>query len=344
VTGYRCPACDARPAFTASRWRCDCGAPLDLEGDATAYRIAGEATAERPLVADRIGRDPVRWVLEFASPTGSYKDRGAAALVLAAAALGVRRVVDDTSGNAGLALAAAGAHAGLAVTLCVPEDARPEKPRLAGALGAEIVTVPGTRDDAAAAAQRLARDGTFYASHAWSPFFLHGTASLAHELASRLDPDELGAVVVPCGNGGLVLGLELGFSALYRAGRLARVPAIIAVQAAGCAPLARGYAAGGDAPADGTWAGTIADGIRVARPPRGAQTLRAVRRTGGAVLEVAEREIVEAWRWLWSRGLPVEATSAVVAALLRRDVGVLAERHGGLVAVLTGSGLKGPTP
>lgn len=344
MSGYLCPACGAGPALDAVRFRCDCGSPLDLAVDPTPYRVAGAQDAQRPLVADHLGGTAVRWALEGASATGSYKDRGAAALVFAAAAVGARRLVEDSSGNAGIALAAAAAHAGLPVTLFVPADARPEKPRLARALGAAVVPVEGPREAAAAAAEREAAGGAFYASHAWSPFFLQGVASLAYDLAGRLDAGDLGAVVVPCGNGGLVLGLHAGFAALHAAGQIPRPPALIAVQAEACAPLARAFARGETGPADGSWTATIADGIRVARPPRGAQTLRAVRETGGRFATVGEAEIERAWRWLWSRGLPSEPTSATTAALLLREAEAIESAHGGIVAVLSGSGLKGPTP
>ena len=344
MIGYRCPACGARPPLTLARWRCDCGHPLDVDGDTAALRCAGAGNAQRPLVMDKVSGTRVRWALEYASPTGSYKDRGAAAIVLAAAAVGARGLVDDSSGNAGIALAAAGAQAGLPVRLFVPEDAPENKPRLARALGADVVLVPGDRERAAAAAAHDAEAGWFYASHAWSPFFLEGVASLAEELAERLGGEHLGAIVAPCGNGGLVLALDRGFRELERSSRLAKRPALVAVQAEGCAPLARAFSAGSEEPADGAWSGTCADGIRVAHPPRGAQTLRAVRESGGRFATVGEDEICGAWRWLWARGLPVEPTSAVVAALLLREAAALEGVHGEIVAVLTGTGLKGVTP
>lgn len=252
--------------------------------------------------------------------------------------------MDDSSGNAGIALAAAGAHAGLSVRLVVPEDAAPEKLRIARALGATVVAVPGPRERAAAEAERDAGDGWFYASHAWSPFFVEGVASLAADLADSLDDEVLASVVVPCGNGGLVLGLDRGFRDLVSAGRLARRPSIVAVQADGVAPLARAFDDGAQRAVDGPWPGTMADGIRVARPARGAEVLRAVRESGGRFITVRETDIADAWRWLWSRGLPVEPTSAVVAAALRSEGPRLAASGGGIVGVLTGAGIKGPMP
>jgi len=109
-------------------------------------------------------------------------------------------------------------------------------------------------------------------------------------------------------------------------------------------PLARAFDDGAQRAVDGPWPGTMADGIRVARPARGAEVLRAVRESGGRFITVRETDIADAWRWLWSRGLPVEPTSAVVAAALRSEGPRLAASGGGIVGVLTGAGIKGPMP
>lgn len=362
---YVCTSCGSRHAVSLHRWRCDCGAPLGLDFephapdlDAVPRRPASlwryhEALplAENlapvslgggiaPVVEDRLGDTSVHLALEYVSPTGSYKDRGAALLVSLAAALGATEVADDTSGNAGIALAAHAARAGLPVRLFVPADAPEAKPRIAERLGAQVVRVEGGRAAAAAAAVRAA-ERAFYASHAWNPFFLHGTKTLAYSMAEALRWSAPGAVLVPAGNGALVLGLDLGFRELRRHGIVARRPAIVAVQAARCAPIHAAFVAGEAGPAIVAEGSTVADGIRVSSPPRGAEVLAAVRQSGGSVEAVSEDEIALALRELWSRGYVVEPTSAVAAALVLRDGASLRKRHGDLAVVLTGSGLKG---
>lgn len=362
---YRCAACGALPEIVPSRFRCDCGSPLDLDFDAGAIdprslarrpaslwrwhealpladrlprATLGEGAA--PIVSDTLAGVPVRLALEYVTPSGSYKDRGAALLVALASWLGAEELVDDTSGNAGIALAAHAAHAGLRARLFVPEDAPEAKPAIARRLGAEIVRVPGTREGASVAALREAEGGAFYASHAWNPFFLHGVKTLAYALAEENGWRAPGAIVVPCGNGGLVLGLDLGFRELRRHGLVDRRPALVAVQAEACAPIASAFLSGASTVSPARPHPTGADGIRVAAPPRGGAVLAAIRDSGGVALTVDEPEIDAALGTLWRSGYAVEPTGAVAAAAVLREGARLRERHGDVVVVLTGSGLK----
>jgi threonine synthase len=306
-------------------------------GDQLGAYCMGEGVT--PVVDDVLGDTPVHLALEYVSPTGSYKDRGVALLVAAAAALGASELVDDSSGNAAIALAAHAGRVGLSVRVLVPDDAAPSKPRLAEALGAEVVRVPGGRAGAAAAAVREARAGAFYASHAWSPFFLHGTKTFAYSLCEALRWSAPGAILVPVGNGGLLLGLDLGLRELRRHGLIEHRPALIGVQAAACAPLARAWERGESTPVPVREEATVADGVRVATPPRGAEVLEVIRQ-GGRLDIVSEDEIEEAKRALWKRGFMVESTGAVAAAYALREGAALRHRYGDLVVVLTGSGLK----
>ncbi len=365
---YVCSACTARHAVTIQRWRCDCGAPLDLDfecepldGDAlprrptTLWRYrealpmaetlapASLGAGVAPVVEDALGGTPVHMALEYVSPTGSFKDRGASLLVATAAALGARDVMDDSSGNAGIALAAHAARAGLRARILVPDDAPPAKPRIAAELGAQVIRVRGGRTATAAAAAAIveASSEVFYASHAWNPFFLHGAKTFAYSLGEALRWSAPGAVIVPVGSGGLALGVELGFRELRRHGLVERRPALVAVQAAACAPLHRAFEQGKDDPSPVAEEPTAADGVRVSVPPRGAQILSAVRGSGGLVAALEEKEIDAAHTLLWRKGYTVEPTGALAAALVLRDGPTLRERYGDLVVALTGSGLKG---
>lgn len=365
IPDYRCATCGSTHRVTTGRWRCDCGAPLRLAFEpepidrgslarrpTTLWRWReaiplSEILAPShlgagvvPLVDDEFAGCPVHFALEYVSPTGSYKDRGACLLVAIASALGAGEVVDDSSGNAAIALAAHAARAGIRTRVFVPSDAAESKTSLASSLGAEVVRVDGGRREAADAAEREAARGAFYASHAWSPFFLHGAKTLAYNLAEALGWSAPGAVIVPSGNGGLLLGLEIGFRELRRHGLVERRPALFAVQAEACAPLWLAFRDGLLEPVPVHEGDTIADGVRVAAPPRGSEVLRAVRDTGGEVVAVDDTTIDEARRALAARGYIVEPTGALAAAALIRHGGEIRRRHGDIVAVLTGSGLK----
>jgi threonine synthase len=365
-------------------WRCNCGGLLDFpELPATALRrlppiadgpgglwrygacIPVPAATAAPLSMGE-GLTPVMGVgrslpgvtlkLEFLSPTLSFKDRGAVVLIASAVERAARRLVADSSGNAGTAIAAYAARAGLECQVFVPEGASRAKRAQLEIYGASVERVAGDRtatmEGAMVAVQRTAAT---YASHVFDPFFVQGTKTFAFELWEQLDrvPD---ALVVPVGNGTLLLGAERGFRELRGAGLIDRVPALIAVQSDGCAPLARAWALGAEQPAEVEPRTTIAEGVAIPRPPRGAQILAAVALSGGCVVAAPEAAIAPAQRDLARRGLFVEPTAALTwagALLARQDpalgaIGVEGEpwrrarelAAGSVVVPLCGAGLK----
>ena len=288
------------------------------------------------LVAAPVGERLVHFKCEQLNPTGSFKDRGAAVLVNALAAAGVAEVIEDSSGNAGAALAAYAARAGIRARLFVPEAASPRKVAQIAAFGAEVVRVPGPRSRAAEAVRRQADQGAVYASHVWLPFGLAGLATIAFELVEQLGQAP-GAVVIPVGHGTLLLGLARGFAALEAAGVIESSPLIIAAQAAACAPLWAAHQSGGQAVPWVREGETRAEGIRILQPLRGDAVLAAVGRSRGTVVAVDEPTIARGEAELARRGFYVEPTSAVVWGALEATLRSLPEP---VVAVLTGSGLK----
>ena len=354
--------CDPAPRV----WRCDCGGPFDLDylvkvdveaarrGPRGIWRWGGGlpdiaethrvtlGEGDTPLVAAGWAGVRVHFKLEYASPTGSFKDRGAAVLASWLKSQEVKRVTEDSSGNAGASLAAYCARAGIACDLYAPEGASPGKLLQARACGAKVITVPGPRDGVAKAAQDAAADGC-YASHNWNPFFLEGVKTYAFEVWEQLGGRVPDAVVVPCGYGSLVLGAWIGFRALVDAGAAEKVPRIIAVQAANCAPVAAAFRERLEGVPGVVSRGTMAEGIACPRPVRGPQVMAALRESQGQAIAVTEAEITEACRNLARLGFYVEPSGAVAAAGLRRlvesgawDLGATA------VVVLSGSGLKTP--
>jgi threonine synthase len=292
--------------------------------------------------------------LDYLLPTLSFKDRGAVVLVASALERGATTLVADSSGNAGSAIAAYAARAGLACTVFVPDRTSAGKQRQIRAYGAEVELVPGDRTATTEAAIDAVRvTGAMYASHIYDPYFLQGTKTYAFELWEQL-PGAPDALIVPVGNGTLLLGAARGFRELRAAGLIDRQPALIAVQSERCPPLARAWSAGADQPAQIDARQTSAEGIAIPRPPRGAQILAAVRATDGCVVEVPEDAIAPAQVELAGRGLFVEPTAALTwaAALMARKAlaGVAARGPGwerarelaarSVVVPLCGSGLK----
>jgi threonine synthase len=345
---YRCPECgglyefsrplpyetqpvDVRSARSLSRYR----GTFPLPEDAPLVSLGEGGT---PLVALDIQGRTVHFKCEYLNPTGSFKDRGTSVLVSALAAIGAREAVEDSSGNAGASFAAYAARAGIHARVFVPASASGPKVSQIEAYGAQTVRVAGPRSAAAEAVQREVEGGALYASHAYLPHGLAGMATLAFELVEQLEGPP-GAVILPVGQGTLLLGGDLGFAALLDAGVIDHGPRWIGVQARACAPLWSAYTAG-TAGLDWTTEGeTMAEGIRIIHPLRGGSVLQAVEASGGQIVVVDEHEISSGRDALSRRGLYVEPTSAVVWPAL---MAVLDDLPDPVVVILTGSGYKSP--
>jgi threonine synthase len=293
-----------------------------------------------PLVLREFDGAAVAMKLDFMMPTGSFKDRGMTVLVSYLKQCGIDQVLEDSSGNAGASLAAYAAAAGMSCRILVPETASYPKIAQMAATGADVVTISGSRQDVADAALRYASH-LFYASHNLQPFFIEGTKTLAYELWEQLGfavPDN---VVIPLGYGSNILGCERGFSELIRRGEITRMPRLFGVQATGCAPLYAAWQAGADRLVATDLSPTIAEGIATSKPTRVREIVEGVRISGGEIVAVEDREIVDALGMLARCGIYIEPTSAAAAAGLRR---LLAEgtigRDETTVLLLTGSGLK----
>lgn len=358
----RCCECGASVHADQPVWRCECGGLLDLAFDLhfdprqlsgrrpTMWRYRAAlplAAATEPVSYDEgftpllecdIHGRTVHIKQEHLFQTGSYKDRGASVLMTKAKELGVREVVEDSSGNAGCAIAAYGAAANITCHIYVPADTSAAKLAQIQAYGAILHRIPGSRSDTARAAMAAAQE-IYYASHSWNPFFLQGTKTFAYEVCEQLGWRAPDALVVPAGNGTLLLGAWLGFEELCQAGHIQALPRLIAVQATNCAPLAQAYQRQADELSAVEAKHTLAEGIAIANPVRGSQVLAAVRTSGGHFVTVTEDEIVAAFRLMGRRGHYIEPTSAATIAGLEKYVGTTTS-EGLIVSVLTGHGLK----
>ena len=252
----------------------------------------------------------------------------------------IEHVLEDSSGNGGVAVSAYAAAGGMAATILTPASTSPAKTVQMRAHGARVELIPGSRQDTADAA--LARsDSIFYASHNWHPFFLQGTKTLAYELWEELGFRAPDNIVTPCGAGSNVLGCAIGFSELLRGGQISRLPRIFAVQPALCGPIAASFLAGTDGEVATSIEPTIAEGTAIAQPIRLAEVLGALRETAGGAVMLSEVEIGVATLELARAGVYVEPTSAqVVGALAKLLAAGTVVPEQTTVLVLTGSGLK----
>ncbi len=346
---YRCPRCSApfglSEGINIDPARVDLSQPgiwryrytFGLPESALAVSLGEGST---PLVwAEAFGKQ-VAFKCEHLNPSGSFKDRGSAVLTAHLLSRGVETLLEDSSGNAGASLAAYAARGGLKARIFVPDSASGPKRRQIQAYGAEIIRIMGARSNAGEAVLRaLQKDAgstAAYASHAYLPFNLPGYATLAYELLDQIGKAP-GTLVLPAGQGGLLLGAAYGFQALQKAGLIERIPRLVGVQARACAPLWALFAYG---PAGLGWVGeahTAAEGIRVRSPVRGDAVLEIIARSQGTMLAVDEDQILIGRNQLAVKGFYVEPTSAVIWSALEQLAGHTPEP---IAAVLTGSGLK----
>lgn len=289
-----------------------------------------------PLLSTNVLGRELYFKCEYANPTGSFKDRGTSTLVSFLRSRGVKDALEDSSGNAGASFAAYGARAGMRTRVFVPEAASGPKRQQIEAYGAQLIEVPGPRSNAALAASGAAQAGEVYASHAYLPFNLPGYATCALEIVEQLGHDPA-AIVLPAGQGGLLLGMARGFDALRRAGRISRVPAMVGVQAAACAPLVALSDMGMMGLSFVTEGATVAEGVRVRSPLRARAVVDAVQQSGGRLIAVDEAAILPGRDALAHLGFYVEPTSALVWQALIETLSGLDDP---VVAVLTGAGYK----
>jgi len=320
---YVCPACGSRFSVDSWLWRCPrCGSPLDLIGEGPLRRI-GLGEGGTPCIwSERLG---AMVKLEYLNPTGSFKDRGSSVAVGMARHMGYSYVSEDSSGNAGISVAAYSSAAGMEATIVVPGAAGGPKKDVIRALGARLLEAE-TREDAARIAQGM--DECAYVGHMYSPFFVYGMEEFARELRSC--PSNPDAVVMPVASGTLLLGAYRGAERSDMSVRL------IAAQARGRAPLHEVLHGRDEGPPS-----SLADALLVRNPPRLGQMVDAIRRTGGDSASVGDAEIIKALRDLVRAGFLVEPSSAAALAAYRSllDSGSVS-RSERVVLVLTGSGLK----
>lgn len=362
---FFCQKCKQEFSVDLPRWRCDCGGHLNLrqkpaifskkniqEGPFSLWRyrealatICPDSTISlgegcTPLIASQWHGRKVFFKLEFVSPTGSFKDRGATLMVSKLKELAIDHVLDDSSGNAGASISAYCAKAGIFCDIYCPGGHSSGKLRQVQSYGANLILIDGSREDTTLAAEDAAKS-VYYASHQLNPYFNEGMKSFAFEVWEQMGWDVPDAVVAAIGGGGMVLGNYMGFKQLIMSKEISRMPRIYGVQVESCAPVYKAFAMGSNTTTRVEQKPTIAEGISIVNPIRGEDILAAIRETGGTVEVVNEEEIQSALNDLSSQGLYVEPTSAAAPASLDKlfSKGLLSADEQ-VVVPLTGSGLK----
>jgi threonine synthase len=287
------------------------------------------------------------WIKEEGlNPTGSFKARGLSAAVSKAKELGVTRIAIPSAGNAGSALAAYGARAGMQTYVFVPDDTPRTIVDEAAAYGATVVLVDGLINDAG----RIVRENT--ASQGWfdvstlkEPYRAEGKKTMGLELAEQLNWTLPDVVIYPTGGGTGIVGMWKAWDELEAMGWIdSRRPRVVSVQADGCAPIVKAYDDGADASEVWENATTIAPGIRVPAVIADYLILDAIRSSNGTAVAVSDSDILQAMREIASlEGLFAAPEGAATWAGYKKLLanGILSPDES-VVLFNTGAGIKTP--
>jgi threonine synthase len=281
---------------------------------------------------------------EGLNPTGSFKARGLSMAVSRAAELGAQAVAIPSAGNAGSAMSAYAALAGLPAYVYLPQDV--PAPFLAEmrSLGAEVTLVDGLITDCA----RFVREGEaegrwFDVSTLKEPYRVEGKKTMGYELAEQFDWTLPDVIIYPTGGGTGIVGIWKAFEEMEALGWIGpERPRMIAVQSSGCAPIVRAYEAGAKTAEPWENAATVADGLRVPAAIGDFLILEAIRKSGGTAIAVEDAAILAAQQRVGRlEGIFVAPEAAATLAGLEAlvaDGRVRSDER--IVLLVTGNGLK----
>ena len=375
LTELECSACGKKYDASEEQHLCTCGKPLLARYDLK--RAAGTLVLETlkdrprnlwryaevlpgdppvslgegmtPLVhAKRLGASVGLGNLyvkdEGLNPTGSFKARGMSAAVTRARQLGAKALAAPTAGNAGGALAAYAAAAGMAAVIVMPADTPSANVMECQAFGAKVVKLNGLISDCGKfVAENKDREGWYDVSTLKEPYRVEGKKTMGYELWEQFAGKLPHVIFYPTGGGVGLIGMCKAFDELEQMGRIgAERPRMVAVQAEGCAPIVKAWEAHQSSAQFFPNAATIASGLRVPAPLGDQLILSMLRQSRGTAVAVTDNEMLHAGRELASlEGILAapEGAATVVAAHILAGSGWI-KPHETVVLFNTGTGYK----
>jgi threonine synthase len=253
-------------------------------------------------------------------PTGTFKARGMAVAVSKLKELGIHRIAVPSAGNAGAALAAYGARAGLEVYAFMPKDVPEPILKECIYLGAKVYLVNGSINDAGEIVKKSEpKYGWFSISTNKQPYRVEGYKAIAFEIAEQFHWNPPDSIIFPTGGGEGVIGLWKGFKELTDMGWTKKTPRIIIVQSTGCAPLVKAFI-NNEPEVKEPWlkAQTVATGLNVPYPYASYLVLRALRETNGKATAVNDTEIIISMKTLFRKGVYACPEAAATLAALEK--------------------------
>jgi threonine synthase len=281
---------------------------------------------------------------ESFNPTQSFKARGMSVAVSMAKYLGAKRLAAPTAGNAGGALAAYAARAGLEAHIYMPRDTPRANVVECRELGAQVTLIDGMITDCGAEiARRKTSEDWFDLSTLKEPYRVEGKKTLGYELAEQLSWELPDVILYPTGGGTGLIGMWKAFAEMETLGWIGKKrPRMFAVQAAGCAPIVRALEAGEKTAAEFPNAHTLASGLRVPRAIGDFLILKILRESNGGAVAIQDGEMIRVGREVGaSEGMFVCPEAAACFAALKQLLGDRKITSGERVVIFnTGSGIK----
>ncbi len=375
MTHLECSVCGKRHEAERLQNLCACGGPLLARYDLkkAAKTLAREAIRNRaanmwryrevlppgepvtlgegmtPLIHARrlgaqLGLENLFVKDEGLNPTGSFKARGLSAAVTQAKLLGAKKLAIPTAGNAGGALAAYAAQAGIPCVIVMPSDTPAANVMECMAFGADVRKLDGLISDCGKyVGEHKESEGWFEVSTLKEPYRIEGKKTMGYELWEQFDGKLPDVIIYPTGGGVGLIGMWKAFDELQGMGWIgAKRPRMVCVQAAGCAPIVAAWEKKAETAEFWMNASTIASGLRVPKALGDRLILRALREMHGTAVRATDEEMLQAARELAaSEGIfaaPEGAATLVAAQKLRASGWIRPEES--LVLFNTGCGYK----
>ncbi len=327
-----------------SLWRYREVLPLPFDVEPTTFGEGGTPLLPATRFAARLGLASLLVKDEAQNPTQSFKARGMAVAVSMAKHLGATKLAVPTAGNAGGALAAYAARAGLEAFIFMPSDTPRANVIECRETGAHVTMIDGLITDCGAEiARRKQAEGWFDMSTLKEPYRVEGKKTLGYELAEQLGWELPDVVLYPTGGGTGLIGMWKAFDEMETLGWIgSKRPRMFTVQASGCAPIVRAFEAGAESAPEFPDAHTVASGLRVPKAVGDFLMLRILRDSGGGAITVDDAEMIRVTRVVGAaEGLFVAPEGAACFAALES---LLADGkikgHEQVVIFNTGSGIK----
>lgn len=379
-THLECPSCNqsCSPEIVATFCH-DCDAPLIARYDLSAARmnldrdelgkqhmkmwrwqellpvldpahIHSLGEGDTPLIplAPRADLEILRnvWIKdESINPTASFKARGLSVAISKADEIGCKQLVIPTAGNAGSALAAYAARAGLRAATIMPSDTPRPIIDECRAYGAEITLLDGLISDCGKMVSEMTSTGEWFSVSTFrEPYRLEGKKTMGYEIAEQFGWHLPDIIIYPTGGGTGIVGMWKAFEEMFALGWLEekKFPRMISVQSAGCAPIVKAFQAGEDSCQFWDNAETIASGIRVPQSLADRLILKIIRESGGMALAVSDEEILSAQKELSFRNgifsSPEGAATFAAWKILRSQEYIKPDQS--VVLFITASGVK----